>query len=248
MYSDCLFCFQFRNSDFKWPCTICGQSYSSKGNLKRHIDSHAGKYPYKCNLCDFGSTNPNNLKAHMTVHTGINYFKCEGCGHSFRSKRVLQKHQTKPGECQGTISQANGGHLEGSHAEANPNEPNNPEGSLTEGNNAEGNNHEGGGENEANTSEEIDNDENASLPIKSEHAIPPGDKPETSIRNQQVSPEGNYMGNYSQGYHGSFYKGQECNNSVSGEGHMENVYLAGSRDVLPSARSLPDFTHPDHVI
>ena len=85
-----------------WPCSICGQAYSTKSHLKRHMNTHAGKYPYTCTACGKGSTNPTRMKEHMTVHTGINYFHCETCGESFRFKLALQKHQAlTAGQCVG---------------------------------------------------------------------------------------------------------------------------------------------------
>ena len=62
-------------------CNICMKSYSTQGNLERHVKViHSGiKYP--CNQCDHQATTNGSLKTHIqSVHEKIKY-SCNQCNH-----------------------------------------------------------------------------------------------------------------------------------------------------------------------
>ena len=75
-------------------CSICDYTTSSKGNLKRHIDSiHSGKKPHKCLICDHITSSKGNLKQHIeAVHEGKKLFKCFICDYSTSNNGGLKRH------------------------------------------------------------------------------------------------------------------------------------------------------------
>lgn len=103
-------------------CKICGKSFSVKGQLKLHLESHEGNAPYVCNSCENKSSSYNlrlskkgnfvcetcnkcfltkrALLRHAGEHTAENILICDECGESFKNMSALKKHTVthKPGK------------------------------------------------------------------------------------------------------------------------------------------------------
>ena len=73
-------------------CTICGDGFNSKQNLKYHVDMHKGESKFVCKYCQKQCSTGNQLRNHERTHTGERPFKCEECGKAFVQKTHLVTH------------------------------------------------------------------------------------------------------------------------------------------------------------
>ncbi|GAB0094060.1 hypothetical protein DMENIID0001_092810 [Sergentomyia squamirostris] len=80
-------------------CPICGQEYSTKQNLRRHIeDIHdkvkksKGKESYQCNMCEMMFKNHYFLTKHRAIHHTSRKNVCPHCNQVYSTKQNLRRH------------------------------------------------------------------------------------------------------------------------------------------------------------
>ena len=76
-------------------CPMCASSFTTAGNLKRHILVHIGEKPFSCNQCEYKCTHADHLKRHMLTHSGEKPFTCMQCEFSCTTASDLKRHILK---------------------------------------------------------------------------------------------------------------------------------------------------------
>jgi uncharacterized Zn-finger protein len=72
----------------------CGSEYSSKYNLKRHVESvHLKVKKFSCSICKNLFSSKQSLKEHYYKHQGAMPFRCITCDKSFRQASLLSLHK-----------------------------------------------------------------------------------------------------------------------------------------------------------
>lgn len=72
----------------------CNKSYSTKFNLKRHVEiAHLKQKKHKCNFCERFFVSQQNLREHIFIHTGAKPYQCSICGDYFRQISQLSLHK-----------------------------------------------------------------------------------------------------------------------------------------------------------
>ena len=87
-----------KNTEGMFECDQCESKYTTKGNLKTHIQTkhkHEG-VKHACTQCDQQFTTDSGLSAHiMSIHEGVKH-ACAQCTHKATTKGALKTHiQTK---------------------------------------------------------------------------------------------------------------------------------------------------------
>lgn len=83
---------------FEFCCEFkgCEKVYSTKYNLKRHIESvHQCIKRFQCDLCNKLLSSKQNLQEHYFTHSNEKLFKCieSGCSQTFRQRSQLSNHR-----------------------------------------------------------------------------------------------------------------------------------------------------------
>ncbi|OMJ91501.1 hypothetical protein SteCoe_5870 [Stentor coeruleus] len=72
----------------------CNKTYSTKFNLKRHVEiSHLKQKKQKCEYCNKLFVSRQNLREHTFIHTGLKPYQCSFCGEYFRQISQLSLHK-----------------------------------------------------------------------------------------------------------------------------------------------------------
>ncbi|XP_067128626.1 zinc finger protein 182-like [Centruroides vittatus] len=94
----------------KLQCNICENIFDSIKQLKIHMKSHSGEYPYKCNMCQKMFKEKTDLENHLRAQHPIdnegtssssqrntegdeaNIFRCKFCKQQFEEENNLKSH------------------------------------------------------------------------------------------------------------------------------------------------------------
>ncbi|KAG8229332.1 hypothetical protein J437_LFUL007140 [Ladona fulva] len=90
-----------RQGDRPFSCKLCGTTYASAGDLRRHVESHPGERPLLCPVCWKTFKSRLGLENHARLHTGERPFACPfaACGRAFAQRAALDYHaKTHTGE------------------------------------------------------------------------------------------------------------------------------------------------------
>ncbi|XP_075150721.1 uncharacterized protein LOC142224821 [Haematobia irritans] len=76
-----------------YVCEVCGNSFLTSYDLKKHFYLHTGEKPYKCSICPKSFRVSSKLTKHRRVHSGDRPFKCAICGKGFTQEYNLSVHK-----------------------------------------------------------------------------------------------------------------------------------------------------------
>ena len=86
-----------KQSDFttKYTCLLCSKVYTSRYNIRMHMNMHSGKNVHTCKHCGRYFAHKHVFESHVRTHTGEKPFKCQKCGKAFGDRSNCTSHQKK---------------------------------------------------------------------------------------------------------------------------------------------------------
>ncbi|XP_041664796.1 zinc finger and SCAN domain-containing protein 2-like [Cheilinus undulatus] len=76
----------------RFSCSVCQKSFIWKAEVVMHMRVHTGEKPFSCSICGKSFSRHGNLSRHSVVHTGEKPFSCSVCGNSFSQLQHLRAH------------------------------------------------------------------------------------------------------------------------------------------------------------
>ena len=74
---------EFDHRDGRYQCKVCGETYSRKNDLSKHMQTHSEEKNKHCRFWGKIFTTALNLTKHMLRHTGEITYKCSECNKMF---------------------------------------------------------------------------------------------------------------------------------------------------------------------
>ncbi|XP_062260306.1 zinc finger protein 771-like [Platichthys flesus] len=83
----------FKTEKKLFICSKCGNRFTRRGDLNRHMMRHTGEKPFSCSECGNKFNDRSHLDRHMMRHTGEKPFSCVECGKRFTERSSLETHK-----------------------------------------------------------------------------------------------------------------------------------------------------------
>ena len=84
---------KIHNIETKYPCKVCGETFTRIPDLAEHKKTHKGEKIYACNFCHKGFSQSGQLIVHKRIHTGEKPYVCDQCQKAFSDSSSLRRHK-----------------------------------------------------------------------------------------------------------------------------------------------------------
>ena len=75
--------YRLSDTSNRYICLVCDKMYTSRYNIRMHMNLHSGNNVHKCTYCGRHFAHKHVFESHVRTHTGERPFKCDECGACF---------------------------------------------------------------------------------------------------------------------------------------------------------------------
>ena len=93
--------YKVTDTSFKYFCLVCDKMYTSRYNIRMHMNLHSGNNVHTCTFCGRKFAHKHVYESHVRTHTGERPFACERCDRRFGDRSNCSSHMKR---CLGRIS------------------------------------------------------------------------------------------------------------------------------------------------
>ena len=86
---------QVNESLTKFICLVCDKMYTSRYNIRMHMNLHTGTNLYKCTFCTKTFGHKHVYESHVRTHTGERPFHCGKCDRRFGDRSNASSHRKR---------------------------------------------------------------------------------------------------------------------------------------------------------
>merc|ERR1719410_2833969 len=125
--------YRLSDTSCRYICLVCDKMYTSRYNIRMHMNLHSGNNVHKCAFCGRNFAHKHVYESHVRTHTGERPFSCGKCERKFGDRSNCSSHRKR---CLGTGNTAGPTPPESpvpAAAAANSSPINNPVGNLKSG-------------------------------------------------------------------------------------------------------------------
>ena len=80
-------------SESNFLCEVCGEVYSTHGELEDHAWSHTSEKLHECHICHIKFTSASSLRYHQCSKHDLNFFTCNSCNETFLNFEAFNEHK-----------------------------------------------------------------------------------------------------------------------------------------------------------
>ena len=87
--------FKVDETTTKYICLVCDKMYTSRYNIRMHMNLHTGSNLYKCSFCEKTFGHKHVFESHVRTHTGERPFSCDKCDRKFGDRSNCSSHRKR---------------------------------------------------------------------------------------------------------------------------------------------------------
>ena len=93
--------YRLSDTSSRYICLVCDKMYTSRYNIRMHMNLHSGNNVHKCAFCGRNFAHKHVYESHVRTHTGERPFSCGKCERKFGDRSNCSSHRKR---CTGTGS------------------------------------------------------------------------------------------------------------------------------------------------
>ena len=87
--------YRLSDTSNRYICLVCDKMYTSRYNIRMHMNLHSGNNVHKCSYCGRHFAHKHVFESHVRTHTGERPFSCGKCDRRFGDRSNCSSHRKR---------------------------------------------------------------------------------------------------------------------------------------------------------